>query len=173
MATSDAINTPDNRKTPPPFAQSTSRNSQAWQTAGAAVDFVQEIDEHTSFQSHGQCMALEPGMHASPQSNTTTLQELDRGQGPNDSVQNSGSTQRKLTKERVIKRKQVDYTVNDVEPVKVYSLPTPPQDPDVERLRVTAAFIHPIMNNPIISNSNPRGPRKQKWIAVVRKNLWW
>ena len=171
MATPHAMKKPGDRKNLPPFAHSTNRDSQAWTTAGAAVGFVQEVDEHASSEAHGQ--GTEGELHASSQPNPSTLQDLGQGHVSEGVIQSSENVQGNLQKKRpVVARKQVCYP-SDVRPVKVYPRSNVEQDPDIERLRSAAAIIHPILNNPIITNSNPRGPRKQKWKAVIKRNLWW
>lgn len=173
---SNCSSTPRQATTPPPSTSSTTRNSLAWLAAGAPVDFTREVNQQTTTDQSAE----ERNSHASSETGETGA----ISQGHKDSVGtnfevNESSLKappRKLRKQRPPKRKAVTYPSSALpvqrEPLQSTSaVAVPPSD--IETCTHSAAAIHPILANAIITKSNPRGPRKRNWCAALRKQLWW
>lgn len=168
---SDEPVTPRPVTTPPPFTDSTTRNSLAWLAAGAPVDFTREISEH-AMTSHSTRDSI-PQPKSEPHHPQAISQAMLNSASAKAEVDTSVLPNRPRNR-LPVKRKEVVYPSDLIlaeQPA--HTLNPATHSTDIELGSHGAAVIHPILANTIITRSNPRGPRSQKWGALIRKHWWW
>lgn len=182
MSTPTGSCTPRDTNTPPPwfatsttqhpFTSSTTQNSAAWFAAGAPVNFTQEIEEQASSEvdssrvSSKQISNSRDSFH-----NEDVRRSRSSLQNCNESLH---TTQAKPRHHSQISRKAVDYAAHD-HSSNVYTPTTSFVEDRVIPQPCGPAVVleYFILKNALITNSNPRGPKKRRWTALVRKHWWW